>query len=271
MFICSPILAITQYGIEEYYDGSTVFVCFNKVEKLPPCLFFLLSILLFFLLPLAILIFLYALIARTLIDHPNLTASQKTVAVPSQSVIKYRKQVVIMLGTVVVAFFVCLLPFRALTLWIIVVPAESIMKIGLENYYNLLYFSRIMFYINSAINPILYNIMSSKFRGGFFKLCGLKNMLKKRKGKTNIGRKNTNSSTTHTSQHTSESLLNRYSSRTNSKNSQSRRDSSKDIVELSCANKNVQTKAVRESYVRIPLNIVNGIAQQKVPTEEIYV
>ncbi len=27
-----------------------------------------------------------------------------------------------------------------------------------------------MFYINSAINPILYNVMSSKFRDGFKRL-----------------------------------------------------------------------------------------------------
>ena len=39
--------------------------------------------------------------------------------------------------------------------------------INQETYFNLLYFSRLMFYINSAINPILYNIMSSKFRDGF--------------------------------------------------------------------------------------------------------
>ena len=36
-----------------------------------------------------------------------------------------------------------------------------------ETYFNLLYFCRLMLYINSAINPILYNIMSSKFRDGF--------------------------------------------------------------------------------------------------------
>lgn len=47
---------------------------------------------------------------------------------------------------------------------------------GFETYYNILYFSRIMFHINSAINPILYNLMSSKFRGGFIKLCGLKKL-----------------------------------------------------------------------------------------------
>lgn len=104
-------------------------------------------------------------------------------------------------------------------------------------------------------------------------MCGLKNALKKRKGIANIARKNTNSSTTHTSsQHTSESLLNRYSSgRTNSKHSQTRRDSRRDIVELTCSSKDVQNRPVKESYVRIPLQIVNGIAQQKLPTEEIYV
>ena len=32
-----------------------------------------------------------------------------------------------------------------------------------EVYFNLLYFSRLMFYINSAINPILYNTMSSRY------------------------------------------------------------------------------------------------------------
>lgn len=231
-----------------------VFVCFSKVENLPPCLFFILSILIFFLIPLAILIFLYTLIAKTLIDHPNIMAP-KSSSVPSQSVIKYRKQVVLMLGTVVVAFFICLLPFRALTLWIIVVPAESIMKIGLENYYNLLYFSRIMFHINSAINPILYNVMSSKFRGGFLRLCGLRVFRRKLRRKTEISRKSTHSSsTTHTSsQHTSESTVNRYS------------------TNIRRAEQQQQQRVIKESYVRIPLQIVGGIAGEQIPNEEIYV
>lgn len=227
-----------------------VFVCFSKVENLPPCLFFILSILIFFLIPLAILIFLYTLIAKTLIDHPNIMAP-KSSSVPAQSVIKYRKQVVLMLGTVVVAFFVCLLPFRALTLWIIVVPAESIMKIGLENYYNLLYFSRIMFHINSAINPILYNVMSSKFRGGFLRLCGLR-VFRRKLRKMEISRKSTHSSSTHTSsQQTSESTVNRYS--TNIRRVEQHQ------------------RAIKESYVRIPLQIVGGIAGEQIPNEEIYV
>lgn len=33
---------------------------------------------------------------------------------------------------------------------------------------------RVMVYLNSAVNPILYNLMSSKFRNGFLRLFGLK-------------------------------------------------------------------------------------------------
>ncbi len=82
-----------------------------------------------------------------------------------------------MLGTVVFTFFVCLLPYRALTLWIIFLPHEwQIMSIfGQDTFHHILSFCRVMLYLNSAINPILYNLMSSKFRDGFRKLCGFKN------------------------------------------------------------------------------------------------
>lgn len=40
----------------------------------------------------------------------------------------------------------------------------------MEHYYNVLYFCRVMLYLNSAVNPILYNLMSSKFRKGFRKV-----------------------------------------------------------------------------------------------------
>lgn len=72
-----------------------------------------------------------------------------------------------MLGTVVLSFFLCLIPFRVFILWIIIAPEEKVYQLGVEKYYNILYFCRIMVYLNSAINPILYNLMSSKFRTGF--------------------------------------------------------------------------------------------------------
>ncbi|PNF24592.1 hypothetical protein B7P43_G03070 [Cryptotermes secundus] len=137
------------------------------------------SIALFFALPLVILVALYTIIARHLMAHPGIIAppcrNWSHNSGTQHSAIRYRKQVVLMLGTVVLSFFVCLMPFRALTLWIIVAPQEAVFSLDIETYYNLLYFCRVMIYINSAINPILYNLMSSKFRDGFMRLCGLRN------------------------------------------------------------------------------------------------
>ena len=86
-------------------------------------------------------------------------------------------QVVLMLGTVVFTFFVCLLPYRALLLWVLFMPYHLHLSalFGQETFYQILSFCRFMLYLNSAINPILYNLMSSKFRDGFRRICGFKN------------------------------------------------------------------------------------------------
>lgn len=63
-----------------------------------------------------------------------------------------------------------MMPFKVLTFWFVAATYDPMDFISGETYYNLLYFARIMFYTNSAINPILYNIMSSKFREGFKKI-----------------------------------------------------------------------------------------------------
>ncbi|CAG9772922.1 unnamed protein product [Ceutorhynchus assimilis] len=264
----NPILAITQYGPEEYFDGSLVFVCFSMVVDIMPCIFFIGSVVIFFIFPLAILICVYALIARTLMAHPtNLVAlNNKSISIPNQSVIKYRKQVMMMLGTVVIAFFVCLLPFRALTLWIIISPPGTSFQIGFETYYNILYFSRIMFHINSAVNPILYNIMSSKFRGGFFKLCGIRN-LRRQFRKTEIIRKSTTSSTTPSTQPTSESGL-----RSLRAQSSLREVKEKPKLEELSAEQTKKSTLTKNVYIRAPLQIVGSVAGQKISTgAEIYV
>lgn len=86
----------------------------------------------------------------------------------------WSRQVVTMLGTVVVSFFFCLLPFRLLTL---ISPPESEI-LSTEKYDILVNLCRVMVYLNSAVNPILYNLMSSKFRNGFLRLFGLRNIIR---------------------------------------------------------------------------------------------
>uniref|UniRef100_A0A182N722 Thyrotropin-releasing hormone receptor n=1 Tax=Anopheles dirus TaxID=7168 RepID=A0A182N722_9DIPT len=188
----TPILFFAEYSVQPYLDGSRAAMCLTKASNGWTFTFFLMTISLFFVLPLVILVVLYAIIARNLIASDR-SRLKIRLSKPELSH-KARKQVVLMLGAVVLAFFTCLLPFRVLTLWIILVPEETFQQLAPERYYNLLYFSRIMLYLNSAVNPILYNLMSSKFRKGFLKLCSCAHWL----GRSRSGRKSRNRSATFT-------------------------------------------------------------------------
>lgn len=157
-------------------DNTEVFVCLTTVDTTWRIFFFVGSITLFFLVPFFILLVLYSVIAKHLMNNPGIISYGHR-----SNVLKYRKQVIFMLAAVVISFFVCLLPFRGFTLWIIIAPVEDILALGVDKYYNILYFSRIMLYLNSAMNPILYNLMSSKFREGFFRLLGCRSLVVRKK------------------------------------------------------------------------------------------
>lgn len=145
-----------------------------------------------------------------------------------RNLLKYRKQLVWMLGTVVFSFFICLLPFRALTLWIIIGSNESLSQLGIERYYCLLYFCRIMHYINSAINPIFYNLMSSKFREGFLKLIRCKSMVRNVKWSDGIRKGTFNTTSTNLSSSNQQSI--RRNSFDNQRSTQSFKITHKQIV-----------------------------------------
>lgn len=164
----SPILAIAEHHTVTRHDGSTYAQCLTQAVTFWQITFFIAIIILLYVLPLIILIVLYSVIAKNLITAASKVVMNKTVD-PYNT--RARKQVILMLGTVVLCFFLCLMPYRALTLWIIIAPAEFYDDVSPEKWYNILYFARVMLYINSAINPILYNLMSSKFRIGFCKVC----------------------------------------------------------------------------------------------------
>nr|QGA72498.1 thyrotropin-releasing hormone receptor-like [Rhynchophorus ferrugineus] len=160
----SPMLGIAEFKQVDYYDGTKVPACHTLANTFWSALYFLGSIFLFFIVPLIVLLVLYCVIAKNLIYN---AASEMLNKHLDNYSIRARRQVILMLGTVVLSFFLCLIPFRVFTMWIILVPEENVYNLGAERYYNILYFCRIMVYLNSAINPILYNLMSSKFRHGF--------------------------------------------------------------------------------------------------------
>ncbi|GAU92966.1 hypothetical protein RvY_04976 [Ramazzottius varieornatus] len=116
----------------------------------------------FFFIPLCVLTVVYTLISRHLVKD-----STKSEIGISAANLRARQQVVVMLVTVVATFFFFMMPFRVLMIWTLNAQDEEYEKLGIIGWYGLLYFSKIMFYMNSASNPIVLYAMSSKFRTKF--------------------------------------------------------------------------------------------------------
>jgi hypothetical protein len=78
-----------------------------------------------------------------------------------------QKQIIILLIVMMLSIFICLLPYRVFSLWMANATKPKLEKLGLVNYYNLIAFCRVTFYMNSALNPIFYHIISTKFQTAF--------------------------------------------------------------------------------------------------------
>uniref|UniRef100_A0A672SX03 Thyrotropin-releasing hormone receptor n=1 Tax=Sinocyclocheilus grahami TaxID=75366 RepID=A0A672SX03_SINGR len=147
------------------YKNVTIIMCAYKVSRnlYLPIYFFDFGI--FFVLPLTLATVLYGLIARILFLNPlpsdpkedkNGRCSSTTAA--------SRRQVTKMLAVVVVLFAVLWMPYRTL-----VVVNSFLQEAYLDTWF--LLFCRTCVYLNSAINPLIYNAMSQKFRAAFRRLC----------------------------------------------------------------------------------------------------
>ncbi|XP_040287005.1 growth hormone secretagogue receptor type 1 [Bufo bufo] len=127
----------------------------------------------FFFLPVFCLTVLYSLIGRKLwrrkTDSLGPSISHRD---------KNNKQTVKMLAVVVFAFILCWLPFHvARYLFSKSFEAGSWEIALISQYCNLVSF--VLFYLSAAINPILYNIMSKKYRAAACRLFRLKKVHRK--------------------------------------------------------------------------------------------
>ncbi|XP_014228153.1 pyrokinin-1 receptor-like [Trichogramma pretiosum] len=82
-----------------------------------------------------------------------------------------QKNITRMLVAVVITFFICWAPFHAQRLLAIYAKNYNVKSseptIVLPVYRSLTYISGVLYYLSTAINPLLYNIMSNKFRKAF--------------------------------------------------------------------------------------------------------
>ncbi|CAL7934091.1 unnamed protein product [Xylocopa violacea] len=149
---------------------------------------FEISTMLFFVLPMTIITVLYVLIAIKLRRSRLLTATVKRNHLPAglnhcdsgRGKSTAQRNVIRMLVAVVVAFFICWAPFHAQRLMAVYAhnsttrPQNTLVIV----YTILTYVSGVFYYLSTTVNPLLYNIMSNKFREAFKSMlsnhCGRK-------------------------------------------------------------------------------------------------
>ncbi|NXW26501.1 TRFR protein, partial [Phaetusa simplex] len=159
-----------------FSDGAQVSCGYRISRSLYMPIYFL-DFAVFYVIPLGLATVLYGLIARILFMSPlpatpqhsclgstHQGGSLKLSCRSNKGALSSRKQVTKMLAVVVVLFALLWMPYRTL------VVVNSFMDPPYLNIWFLL-FCRMCIYLNSAINPIIYNLMSQKFRAAFRKLC----------------------------------------------------------------------------------------------------
>jgi hypothetical protein len=170
IFLSLPLLGMTKYEDALFYDGSPIKVCRTMVNKKWHYGYTIIIFCLFFVVPLFVLKTLYTCIIRKLMSdqlHSLAHNDQKAV-----KTIKSRKQVLQMLILIIVLFFVSLFPIRVFSLWRVFAPKTDLINLGLEAYLNLVCWVRILMYMNSTGNPIIYSLTSTKFKAAYTAILG---------------------------------------------------------------------------------------------------
>ncbi|XP_007065364.1 thyrotropin-releasing hormone receptor [Chelonia mydas] len=165
------------------YKDTIIISCGYKVSRSYYSPIYMMDFGIFYVVPMILATVLYGLIARILFlnpipsdpkenpktrrnnsTHQNKTMNSKMTNRGFNSTIASRRQVTKMLAVVVILFAFLWMPYRTL-----VVVNSFLSNPFQENWF--LLFCRICIYLNSAINPVIYNLMSQKFRASFKKLC----------------------------------------------------------------------------------------------------
>ncbi|XP_013412869.1 growth hormone secretagogue receptor type 1-like [Lingula anatina] len=163
----SPFLVIAEETTSFYANGDRITTCNTSINTVWKRVYVIVTTSLFFFLPVCLLVCIYSPICWTLAkaNRKKLGGSETS----QRYSLKKRKQVIIVIIAVTVVFFACLLPFRVFSLWAVFGNTLDKKKLSVDGWLNLTSIVRALFYLNSAVNPILYNTFSSKFRRAFSK------------------------------------------------------------------------------------------------------
>ncbi|XP_057654165.1 pyrokinin-1 receptor-like, partial [Diorhabda carinulata] len=168
-----------QFGVvDEIQNGTLIRLCTIKNIFFDHA--FEISTFVIFFVPMSLITVLYVMIGIQLRRSENISSSRHTSSNSSDQRNQYgrknvsrnnaaQKRVVKMLVAVVAAFFICWAPFHAqrlLAVYLSTAPTET-QEMFSDLYLYLMYISGVLYFISTTVNPVLYHIMSKKFRTAF--------------------------------------------------------------------------------------------------------
>ncbi|CAG9862663.1 unnamed protein product [Phyllotreta striolata] len=164
VWVASAALAVPQaWPLRVELVAGTCRLCVVSNDSYVEPMFEMSSVVLF-VVPMAVITVLYVLIGFRLKSSKGWRGMSSSARMRRRSSWK----VVRMLVAVVVAFFICWAPFHLQRLTSIYQkPTEETKEAHMKFYAILTYISGIFYYLSATVNPILYNIMSAKFREAF--------------------------------------------------------------------------------------------------------
>lgn len=148
-----------------------------KMEDEPPIPVWELSAIIFFLIPLILLIAFYSRMAIEIMhQHKHghaLGIRQSSSQSTNSNRSKSRRTVIKMLIVVVITFFICWTPFHIQHLLVPYLKEADDMETAVLVNTILFFVSGLFYYTSCTINPIIYNVMSRRYRIAFREsLCG---------------------------------------------------------------------------------------------------
>ncbi|XP_008559875.1 neuropeptides capa receptor [Microplitis demolitor] len=202
-----PFAIYTNVNYVEYPPGSgeaseDSAICAMLLPDMPDFPLYELSCVIFFLIPMIIILVVYT---RMGLKIRNSACSTQNSMVQSAHLesrqIQSRKSIVRMLTAVVVMFFFCWAPFHAQRL-LYVYAQEADYYPDLNEWLYIL--SGILYYFSTTVNPILYNLMSLRYRSAFKKTICFKK--KSRRSQSFNNHNNSNNNNNNRSSHRDRNL-----------------------------------------------------------------
>ncbi|XP_043466372.1 neuropeptides capa receptor-like [Leptopilina heterotoma] len=188
-FIIYSKLNYVEYPPKSGNESKDSAICAMLLPDMPHYPLYEMSCLIFFLIPMIIIFILYVRMGLKI--HKSARNSlgpifnQNSVHTESKQ-FQSRKSIIRMLSAVVVLFFICWAPFHTQRLFYIY-GANADYYPDLNEF--LYIFSGFLYYFSTTINPILYNLMSSRYRKAFKETLCCKG--DKKQGLSNFSKINT--------------------------------------------------------------------------------